>query len=246
MSIIKILQNIWDYKWIVRSLPQTIYFNFHYLPFKQAKKLPILLYKPSLKKLKGTIEIIPKDGNVRFGMIELGKRFVSIFPSSGFVFENRGGTIRFYGICRLGTDSAISVGEYGNLSIGDNFLSTVGCKIIAYHSITIGECVRIGWNGMLMDTDFHKLKKADGRYSKGVAPIVIGNNCWLGNGCLVMKGTNLPNKIVVQARTVINKKIDAPECSIIGYVNHDPEVKVTGLWRDCYDDLIDYSSFSNK
>ena len=33
-------------------LPQSIWFNFHYLPFSQAMKLPILLYKPHFKALK--------------------------------------------------------------------------------------------------------------------------------------------------------------------------------------------------
>lgn len=33
---------------MLRSIFSTIYFNLYYLPFKQAIKLPILLYKPHL------------------------------------------------------------------------------------------------------------------------------------------------------------------------------------------------------
>lgn len=44
--------------WVLRSIIPTIYFNFHYLPFKQAIKLPIFLYKPHLKLMKGTITIL--------------------------------------------------------------------------------------------------------------------------------------------------------------------------------------------
>ena len=32
---------------------QSAYFNFHYLPFKQAIKLPIILHRASLKDVKG-------------------------------------------------------------------------------------------------------------------------------------------------------------------------------------------------
>lgn len=32
------------------SLLRTIYFNFHYLPFSQAKKLPIYLHRPKFQR----------------------------------------------------------------------------------------------------------------------------------------------------------------------------------------------------
>ena len=58
---------------LIRFLPwihKSIYFNFHYLPFEQAVKLPILLYKPHFIKLKGNV-IIESD-KVSFGMIKMG------------------------------------------------------------------------------------------------------------------------------------------------------------------------------
>lgn len=38
---------------ILRSLHKSAYINFKYLPFKQAIKFPILLYKPRFGKLGG-------------------------------------------------------------------------------------------------------------------------------------------------------------------------------------------------
>lgn len=80
----KILSN----RWILRSILKTIWFNFHYLPFRQAIKLPILLYKPKFLVCKGRIKI---DGPVHFGMITLGCYRVSIYPNTGFTYENWGG-----------------------------------------------------------------------------------------------------------------------------------------------------------
>lgn len=54
----KLISKIKSKKWVLRSVIPTIYFNFHYLPFKQAIKLPIFLYKPHLKLMKGTVTII--------------------------------------------------------------------------------------------------------------------------------------------------------------------------------------------
>ena len=42
------INKIIKYRWILRSMFSTIYFNFHYLPCSQAIKLPIILYKPKL------------------------------------------------------------------------------------------------------------------------------------------------------------------------------------------------------
>lgn len=46
-----------NHLWMLRSLPQTVWFNFHYLPFHQAVHLPILLYKPHFIESKGTLQI---------------------------------------------------------------------------------------------------------------------------------------------------------------------------------------------
>ncbi len=45
-----LILKIWNKKWILRNILQTLYINFHYLPFKQAIKLPILVYKPKFIK----------------------------------------------------------------------------------------------------------------------------------------------------------------------------------------------------
>lgn len=45
---------------LIKAVPyifQTVYFNFHHLPFKQAIFLPIILYKPQLVSIKGKIII---------------------------------------------------------------------------------------------------------------------------------------------------------------------------------------------
>lgn len=49
----KTLKKIYAKRWMLRSILPTIWFNFHYLPFRQAVRLPILLYKPKLLACKG-------------------------------------------------------------------------------------------------------------------------------------------------------------------------------------------------
>ena len=53
-----ILKKIKQRLWMLRSLPWSIYINLHYLPFRQALHLPIMVYKPRFLKLGGSIEIL--------------------------------------------------------------------------------------------------------------------------------------------------------------------------------------------
>ena len=55
---------------LLRAIISSLYFNFKYLPFNQALKLPILLYKPYFKELKGKVVI--DSSNIYFGMIRMG------------------------------------------------------------------------------------------------------------------------------------------------------------------------------
>ena len=61
--MINIIKKIWENRWMFRSIASSIYFNFHYLPIKQAIKLPIILYKPKLLSCKGKIIIKPQIRN---------------------------------------------------------------------------------------------------------------------------------------------------------------------------------------
>ena len=86
---------------IFHGLFPTIFFNFRYLPFNQAIKLPILLYKPKFLKLNGSIKI---SSPIRTGMIRLGWPIVpSLYPNDGIVIEIREkGSIIFEGNVKIG------------------------------------------------------------------------------------------------------------------------------------------------
>ncbi|MFR9581673.1 MAG: hypothetical protein SNH01_03265 [Rikenellaceae bacterium] len=221
----------------MRSIFSSIWFNFHYLPFKQAVKLPILLYKPKLLRCQGTISI--ESDKVKFGLIKLGKYNVSIYPNSGIIYENKGGSIVFKGKCNIGNNSAISIGKSGSVIFGDRFVATSTMKLVSYNKIVFGERVRIGWESLVMDTDMHRLTKVDGGYSKGYGDIIIGDNNWFGTKCTIFKNTVTPNYAIFASGSITNRRFDYPEYSLIG-VSNKLEVKASGIWRDIDNDVIEY------
>lgn len=233
-----LISRIWNQRHVLRSLLQTLYFNFHYLPWRQAIHLPILLYKPKLLSTKGKVKIC-YEGKITYGMIRLGFYHVSIYPNTGIMYENHGGTITFYGRCTIGNNAAISIGPKAVVDIGDNVKNTSSLKFVSYDKVQVGNCVRFGWDCLLMDTDFHKLTKTKGGYSKGHAPVVIGNNNWFGNGCRIMKRTSTPDYCIVQGGTTLSGPVDAPPYSVVG-TDSKIIVKTTGVWRNVDDDVIEY------
>ena len=60
---------------ILRYLPQNLYINFHYLPFKQAWKIPIMVWKPKFRRLQGEIQILG-GGGFKPGWFRLGCNLV--------------------------------------------------------------------------------------------------------------------------------------------------------------------------
>lgn len=224
----------------MRSLPQTIYFNFHYLPFKQAVHLPILLYKPRLLELKGSVSIIcTGGGRIKYGMIRLGFPSVSIYPNRGIMYENHGGDIIFHGAFHAGNNSYISVGAKAKVEIGDDAGAATSLKIVSYDAIHIGNKSLFGWDTMLLDTDFHKMTKVKGGYSKGHAPIWIGDYNWFGNSCKILKRTKTPDYLVVSAGTILSGEVNALSYSVVGTENK-VVVKATGLWLNPDDDALVY------
>ncbi len=218
----------------------SIYFNFHYLPFKQACKLPIVLYKPKLMKCKGNVVI--ESDNIKPAMIRLGFMNVSLFPNSGIVWENHGGKVVFLGKAIIGNASAISIGKTGNIVFGNLFFASCGLKMTSYHRVIFGSNVRFGWDAIVMDTSFHKVKNmSNQQVGKGYGTIICGKNNWLGARCLILPGVKTPDYCIFGAGSILNKDYSSNPTHIL-MAGNPLTVKRIGVWRDCMvDDCLEYA-----
>ena len=228
--------------WIFRSLHKSIWFNLKTLPLSQAIKLPILLYKPHFIKpnVRGKIII---DAPIKPGMIKLGVNRVSIYPDTGIIFENNG-TIIFKGEAEIGNSSAISVGEHGVLTIGNELRVTTAFKLICFDKITLEGNVLIGWNCMICDTDFHVITHADKTLSKGYGPITIGHDTWIANNCKIYKNVSIPHHCIVGADSILFKAFNSDPFSLICN-NRNITIKATGISYNRDNDTIIYSQKSS-
>lgn len=206
---------LWKNRKRFRYIIPTIYFNFHYLPFKQAIKLPILLYKPELLSCKG--KIIIDCPRIKFAMIRMGFRNVSIYPNNGVKWENNGGTVIFKGDARIGNDTYLSLGEKTIVEIGNNFVSRAGMKLVSWRGIKFGESTSLGWGCLVMDTNIHPLydlKKKEFKQASG--PIVIGDYNWFGTECKIMHSVTTPERCIFGMGTIVTRGCIAKSYCVMG------------------------------
>jgi acetyltransferase-like isoleucine patch superfamily enzyme len=131
----------------------------------------------------------------------------------------------------------ISVGEKGTLTIGNNFKASAENKFICYKAVTLGDNVSMGWESMLMDTNFHQTLDSNGNpHGRPYAPISIGDYCWLGFRTVCMPNTRIPNKCILASNSLANKNYDIEEYSLLA--GSPAKVKATGIWRDPANDKV--------
>ncbi len=200
--ILKIKNNLKLLPYLFRSF----YFCLQYFPFHIAIRIPVLISSNvRLLKTKGTLELQVKD--IEFGIVRIGFGHVGIFDSkiSKSIWEVSGKII-FKGHTNIGHGSKICVGTNGVLSIGKNFCITAESSIICFNSITIGDDCLFSWDVLILDTDFHKIKKGNEHINKE-KPIKIGDHNWVGCRTTILKGAEAGSNCVIGSQSLLNKNI---------------------------------------
>ena len=100
--------------------------------------------------------------------------------------------------------------DYGfNIHAGDNFFANYNCVMLDVNEIRIGNNVMFAPYVQLY-TAYHPLDVAT-RIS-GIeygAPIMIGDNVWIGGGAIVLPGVTIGNNAISGAGSVVTRDIPA-------------------------------------
>lgn len=202
-------------KHLSRISIKTLYFNFKYLPFKQAVKLPIFVSKNlCLHQTAGSVIL---DCPIQTGLVRIGFGDIGIFDSKrSRSIWNVSGTVIFKGKTRIGHGSKISVGDTGTLILGENFTLTAESTIIAYSEVTFGKNCLLSWDILVMDTDLHKIKNRSGVVLNAPRSIQVGNDVWIGCRSLILKGASIPNGSIIGANSTISNLLETENGIYVG------------------------------
>lgn len=223
------LKHLGIYLRILRYSFYSIRFNFHYLPFKQALKFPIIFYnKVKFVNLKGEVHI---NGPIKRRMIGIGYPGNSLFNNNGkIMWDNRGGKVIFNGTFGINPGCGFRIMNNAQLTIGNNVSIGQNSKISCFNKINIGNSTLISWDFQIMDSDFHPFynlnKKEISTFSR---PITIGEECFIGSRTTILKGSFVPANCVVGAYSLLNKNYGAEKFSLIAGI--PASVKYIGVTR---------------
>lgn len=185
----------------------TLYFNFRLLPWRQACKLPILIYGPvKFFWLKGKVVI--RASEIFRGMITLGKNneFFDGDDGSAFVYMSENSTIIFNGPCALGNNYNLRVGVNATLELGAYTFFGASVKIICAEHIRVGDYTRIAYESQLVDTNSHYVyNEKTGSAAPKQGSIEIGRANWIGNRATINKGAHTKDMTIVSANSMLNK-----------------------------------------
>ena len=105
-------------------------------------------------------------------------------------------------------EAVISVGSF----VGVNN----GLLVIAAESVMIGNRCLIGKDVQILDFDEHGVAPDERRTTVGhVSPVVIGDNVWIGNNAILLKGVRIGENAIIAAGSVVTGG-EYPGGSIIG------------------------------
>lgn len=174
------------------------------LPFKQAIYLPFdFYYNIRFVNIKGRVCI--NSSRIYRGMIKFGAQGSDMFDRSPLILDIRG-RWDFNGPVSIGVGSTIRIEEKGLLTMEKGVVIGARSLLFCENSILIKRFSITSWNCQIMDTDTHSIIDVGSEeVSPRSSPVIIGENCWIGNNVLINKGVQLPNCTIVGSFSLCNK-----------------------------------------
>lgn len=180
-----------------------------------------IFLKTNAVSIKGKSKLRIKKGSKFISNINsklilgFGDSTTASFTHSGInlnLMENS--TLDIRGHVIVGLNSAITLHENASLEIGDGTYIGAGAHIRIGSKVAIGSNVAIAWNVTILDSDFHN-------YSINNIPqvitkqVTIGNNVWIGNNAIILKGVSIGDNAIIAAGTVVTKNV-LPSTAVAG------------------------------
>lgn len=155
----------------------------------------------------------------------------NVFFQGSFGIENHGkqDSIIIGDYNEFSSDFHIRCFEKGNVKIGNYNWTSLRIQIVCANRVEIGNYCIFGRDVYISDTNEHPVDpeerlKATIRFWKNRtveryhfvenSPVIIGNNVWIGERSIILKGVKIGDNSVVAAGSVVTK--DVPKNTVVG------------------------------
>ncbi|HEM3718339.1 TPA: acyltransferase [Streptococcus suis] len=187
----------------ILSIIRSIYFNFRYLPFEQAKALPILIDWRARTNIKGKILITDQDSS-HFNIVIGREGSHHISSQETILVIDSGGTLTFGKNILLSSGFSLKIENGGTVFLDDGVSFNRNGSIHCQESITIGRDCLFGWGCSIRDTDGHRIFINEEEQSI-TSPVILSDNVWVAAESSILKSVKIGSGSVVATRSLVNK-----------------------------------------
>ncbi|WP_208971552.1 acyltransferase [Kineococcus rubinsiae] len=138
-----------------------------------------------------------RNARLRGAPLALGPRVAMTLGPQGRFERGRGCTIAgdFHGQF------------HGHVRWGSDVFFNVGCYVSVFESLEIGDHCRFGERVSIHDEDHVFEPRGADREAYTTAPVVIGNDVWVGAGAIILRGSRIGEGSVVAAGAVVKGEV---------------------------------------
>lgn len=190
-------------------------FCFKYLPYWQAKKMPIFLDVPIKVYDLGRGRIILND-NIQSRQIWFGRGVAGLSEKPTCIEIQKGGRLEFNGTAHISRGCVLRVDSGAVLKMGDKVGINCNCFIRCGQSIILGDRLLMGWNNEISDDDGHDVWLNNAQQTR-CKPVSIGNHVWITSHVRIGKGVEIADDCIIAKGAVVVNSHTAPN-SLIGGV----------------------------
>lgn len=200
----------------ISSWCKFIRYNFFCNKIISNSKLPLLIGRDCVIELKKNSRIKIKQN------LQIGYREIVSSRQETRIRIMEEGEINVLSNFIIYAGSYIHVSRGGRLILGSGFINE-NVQIICGKYIEMGNGVAIGPDVVIRSTDAHRID--DQEEDK---PIIIGNNVWVGQGAMILKGVTIGEGAIIGAKSLVTKDVPA-HCVVAG--NPARVVKENVTWK---------------
>lgn len=196
------------------NLIKSLYFNFRYLPFRQAIYMPVWITTNfRIKGLKRGQLILLQPYRKSVFLGDCGSPGLQEFK--GGLYFSKNSNLILHGFTVIAQGSVMRMDEDGVIELGKNFYCNKNCFLRSSTKIFFGNDCLLGWNVQINTSDGHVIFH-DNKKTVADKPITFGNHVWLTSNTTITKGVSIADGNIVAQGAVVTKDMDETNCLVGG------------------------------